>query len=206
MTSQSSAYGRLRRALDTGNPTIALAERKLSKVRRWQAVALLTLGIALGIALTASPAGSHVAGWAHNWNKHIKPKADKRYLPGGNLPSGRTIRGTYYAGGSDQGAGIGEASSAISFGWRLSAVPIHHLIPVGTPPPAECRGTAANPQAAPGHLCVYGVTNLNLASQVIVNPVTGTGDQASRYGFSVVAFSAEDGMLEAGGTWAVRSP
>ncbi len=48
--------------------------------RRWRAVALLALGIVLGIALTASPAASHVAGWTHNWNKHIKPRADKRYV------------------------------------------------------------------------------------------------------------------------------
>ncbi|MGH3039302.1 MAG: hypothetical protein ACRDLZ_07855 [Gaiellaceae bacterium] len=61
----------------------------------WRIVALLALGIVLEIALTASPATSHVAGWTHNWKKHVRPKADARYLPGGNLPRGRTIRGSY---------------------------------------------------------------------------------------------------------------
>ena len=48
--------------------------------RRWRVVALLALGIVIGIALTASPATSHVANWTHNWNKHIKPRADNRYV------------------------------------------------------------------------------------------------------------------------------
>lgn len=51
----------------------------MRKERRWKLVALLAAGIAIGVVLTATPATGHVAGWAHNWNKHIKPKADKRY-------------------------------------------------------------------------------------------------------------------------------
>ena len=47
--------------------------------RRWKLVALLALGMVIGIALTATPAASHVASWAHNWKQHVKPKADKRY-------------------------------------------------------------------------------------------------------------------------------
>ena len=27
--------------------------------------------------MTATPVGAHVAGWGHNWNKHIKPKVNK---------------------------------------------------------------------------------------------------------------------------------
>jgi hypothetical protein len=53
--------------------------------RRWKAVALLASGIAIGVVMVGTPAGAHVAGWTHNWNKHIKPKADKRYQ---KIPTG----------------------------------------------------------------------------------------------------------------------
>jgi hypothetical protein len=34
----------------------------------------------IGTVLMASPAGSHIGTVAHLWNKHIKPRADKRYV------------------------------------------------------------------------------------------------------------------------------
>ena len=47
--------------------------------RRWKVVALLATGIMIGVVMAGTPAGAHVSGWAHNWSKHIRPKADKRY-------------------------------------------------------------------------------------------------------------------------------
>lgn len=47
--------------------------------RRWKIVALLAVGIAIGVAMTATPAVGHVSGWVHNWNRHIKPRTDARY-------------------------------------------------------------------------------------------------------------------------------
>jgi hypothetical protein len=44
---------------------------------RWKVVALLAAGIAIGVVMVGTPAGAHVSSWAHNWNKHIKPKAAK---------------------------------------------------------------------------------------------------------------------------------
>ena len=29
--------------------------------------------------MTGTPAGAHVASWAHNWKKHIKPRTDANY-------------------------------------------------------------------------------------------------------------------------------
>jgi hypothetical protein len=46
--------------------------------RRWKAIALVATGLALGVVLVGTPAGAHVTGWAHNWNKHIKPKVNKQ--------------------------------------------------------------------------------------------------------------------------------
>jgi hypothetical protein len=48
--------------------------------RRWRTAAVLALGVAIGAVLVATPAASHIGTVTHLWNKHIKPRADKRYL------------------------------------------------------------------------------------------------------------------------------
>lgn len=80
-------------------------------------------------------------------------------LPGGSLPYGRTMRGNYdirdYVTPAWQGTALGVETSAISFGYRLSSTPAVRIIKAGATPPAQCPGTTAWPQAAPGYLCVY---------------------------------------------------
>lgn len=49
------------------------------KERRWQVIALLAAGMAVGVTMTATPAVGHVSGWLHNWKTHIKPRTDARY-------------------------------------------------------------------------------------------------------------------------------
>jgi hypothetical protein len=85
--------------------------------KRWAAVALLAAGIAIGVVMVATPAGAHVSSWAHNWNKHIKPKADQRYqriptepqhyaIPGAALVANDGTRGdTFVAGAGDLNLG-----------------------------------------------------------------------------------------------------
>jgi hypothetical protein len=41
--------------------------------RRWSRVSLILIGILLG-SLLVRPAMGHVAGWAHNWTVHLKPR------------------------------------------------------------------------------------------------------------------------------------
>jgi hypothetical protein len=49
-------------------------------LRRWRAVALLAAGVAIGVAMTATPVSGHIgSSVTHLWNAHIKPKADARY-------------------------------------------------------------------------------------------------------------------------------
>jgi hypothetical protein len=70
----------------------------------WRAIVLLIVGTLMGATLIA-PGVAHVAGWDHNWKQHIRPRTDARYykktqsnnrfLPGGNLPAGATIRGFF---------------------------------------------------------------------------------------------------------------
>jgi hypothetical protein len=56
--------------------------------RRWKLVAVLATGMVAGIVMTGTPAGAHVGGSVGHLWRHLKGKADTRYLPGNNLPSG----------------------------------------------------------------------------------------------------------------------
>jgi hypothetical protein len=75
------------------------------------------------------------------------------YLPG-DLPGGTTVRGNFLMVGTafDNSEYFGDA---ISFGYRLPSVPSAHYIKVGEPVPAGCSGDASNPDAQPGHFCVF---------------------------------------------------
>jgi hypothetical protein len=47
---------------------------------RWRTIALVAVGVALGVTLAAPPVSSHVGGSVnHLWSAHIRPKADARY-------------------------------------------------------------------------------------------------------------------------------
>jgi hypothetical protein len=97
-------------------------------------------------------------------------------------------------------------TAAIAFGFTLSSAPTPHFIAQSTSPPAECPGSAAAPQAAAGHLCVYEGTDVNAMGQVIVNPVTNGEPETTPYGAAVHAQSAGDGIWVTGGAWAVTAP
>lgn len=181
--------------------------------RRWKLVALLAAGIAIGVVMMGTPAAAHVGGSVtHLWNQHIKPKTDARYytktqangrfLPGANLPAGKTVRGTYWM-GATAGAGFDLATSEISFGWRFAAAPTRHFIQLGAPAPAECPGTAAAPAANAGHLCVYESLAVNAGAR----DVNGPAGDGSTYAFGARLFirSAAAGDFYSGGTWAATS-
>jgi hypothetical protein len=162
---------------------------------------LLAAGIAIGVVMVATPAGAHVSSWAHNWNKHIKPKADKRYVKKSAI---RTIQG-HYAGGGRAATTSDYAWDQISFGFELASAPAEHFLPVGSPSTSQCPGTAGNPQAAPGHLCVYEAISDN-RSDVIPFGATGTPSSASRWGAGLWFIPAAAGNFYSYGTWAVTAP
>jgi hypothetical protein len=62
------------------------------------------------------------------------------------LASGKTIKGAFY---------LTTTVTSYSFGFSLPSVPTVHVRPFGASASAECPGSAADPQAAPGHLCLY---------------------------------------------------
>jgi hypothetical protein len=113
------------------------------------------------------------------------------------LPSGKTVRGSYSLGGT---AAVGNdlASTAISFGFRLAAEPTPHLIRMGSPAPAECPGSFAQPEASPGHLCIYedSLTNTQGISPNSVEPV----------GATIFIRSNAAGDFFSFGTWAATAP
>jgi hypothetical protein len=117
--------------------------------------------------------------------------------------------------------GTVHAASAFSYGMTLATPPVAHLLLPGHTPTAECPGTALNPEAAPGHLCVYTsvrrrardacITSTSGATQC--NPFTRF-DVADRFGAAVVLFSVfgpdpaapDPNQVSLVGTWAVTAP
>jgi hypothetical protein len=166
--------------------------------KRWAAVALLAAGIAIGVVMVATPAGAHVGGSVnHLWN-HLKPKADKRYLPGPPMQKG-TVRGMFLVGGTAGGAGeifLGD----IAYGWSMPSALTEHYIEAGDPNPAGCTGTVALPTAAPGHLCVYEQAGINAGTRNVEALAGG------RYGTRLFVNSAGAGQTEIRGTWVARAP
>jgi len=119
----------------------------------------------------------------------------------GSVPSGLTIRGTFMSrpdNGSD-GAGY-------SFGVQLASAPIVHYVGNASPPPAECPGTVANPDAIPGHLCVYeGLISTNVTVKCVLATTSNVCGTATRWGFGFTATGTVAGTY-VWGTWAVTSP
>lgn len=172
--------------------------------RRWRAVALLAAGMAIGVLFAGTPVGAHVStNWLHNWTTHIRPKADPRYLPGGTMPPGKTIRGTYWM-ADTAAAGFSLATSEISFGYKLfKTAPTGHFVQFGDTPPAECPGDVDNPLAAPGHLCIYEGTTVNVGVRGFNGPA---GDGSTfRFGTRLWLRSAAAGDFRSFGTWAATS-
>jgi hypothetical protein len=76
-------------------------------------------------------------------------KEGSPWTAGGTLPSGASEQGIW--------AGIGQGFSAapISFGIPLKTEPAINYLKKGEGETAQCPGTAAEPEAKPGNLCIY---------------------------------------------------
>jgi hypothetical protein len=125
-------------------------------------------------------------------------------LPGASVPSGTTIRGFFGLGWTADAAGENQETD-ISFGFTLAAAPTAHFIPNGGTPPAACPGTAANPQANPGNLCVY-ENNVGFATgQSVCSSSFCPG--ATPWGAQYRASSTQAAnYVWTRGTWAVTAP
>lgn len=122
------------------------------------------------------------------------------------LPSGKTLRGRWEAGsGNPAGNQVSDtATDSISFGAQLASPPARTIV-MNPPGPAQCPGTVADPQAAPGNLCIYVGDRVN--AQLIDTIVDGNGvGQTSRQGAGIVVVSSAAATFGARGSWAVTAP
>jgi hypothetical protein len=117
------------------------------------------------------------------------------------LASGRSLTGEWDAEGYAGAAGD-HGASAQSFAVPLASAPLPHVV---TQPTTECPGSAANPTAQPGHLCLYQSEAENLGHVTVYKGVT-SAPGADTYGFTAVAFAAAPGEFFAYGSWAVTAP
>ena len=123
------------------------------------------------------------------------------------LPSGKTLRGTFFMTGEAAGADE-EAGTHITFGFALSAAPTPHFIVQGVTPPTQCPGNAGSPAAQPGHLCIYESFRLNAKDEGLcsVGGATTVCPGAGPLGAGLFVFSASSGRFQSAGTWAVTAP
>ena len=100
----------------------------------------------------------------------------------GDLPSGATLRGVFNV--DFMAGGVNEIEGgSISFGLRLASEPAVVIIAAGEPSTAACPGSVADPQAAPGTLCIYENAHNGNVKPLVVCDAECSGDpNASRFG------------------------
>jgi hypothetical protein len=122
----------------------------------------------------------------------------------GTLPSGKTETG-FWAVNATKADEVG-AYAPITFNIPLAAglepSKVHYVVS----PEGECTGTADNPTAGKGHLCVYQAPGgiLNLTAPEIANITTAPGTNVSG-AFLIFSKPTEEPAI-AWGTWAVTAP
>jgi hypothetical protein len=124
-----------------------------------------------------------------------------------SLPSGKTEIGEW--GITHGAAGAEFAGTAISFviplATTLDETHIHFIKPKEAPP-SGCGGTAANPQASSGNLCVFAQTLENAEPNPIGPTVFGLGGNgvgADKEGTQLLLLVPAAGVVNATGSWAV---
>jgi hypothetical protein len=117
-----------------------------------------------------------------------------------------TMTGVFSARGGHAGGGSNFADTQISWDIPLSVAPTPHYIPTGGTPPAACPGSAANPQAQAGNLCVYegDTAGSAITTVCIVSPLNYScpPNAASRFGADIFFNSSGTDFIVLG-TWAV---
>jgi hypothetical protein len=121
---------------------------------------------------------------------------------GGVLPSGKSEKGlwAFVVPAANPTVKKPFALASISFVIPLEVAPSAHFLKVGEGKTTECPGTAENPEAAPGNLCVYAEVELNAPLEILLAPHT-FGAVVSN---NVISESAEPGGVE-DGSWAVTA-
>ena len=171
--------------------------------RRWKVVALLATGIVIGVVMAGSPAGAHVGGTVSHLWAHLRPLADARYERPVIQP-GQTVRGTIGFKTEASGAGVEFGANASLPRAAPVALDDAHVEVAGVDGSAtECPGTALNPTAAPGYVCIYpGTSGIGVVNG---GHMWGTMD-GGKWGFQISWSSIGAGATQFFGTWAYRAP
>ncbi|MGH2446545.1 MAG: S-layer homology domain-containing protein [Candidatus Limnocylindria bacterium] len=115
-------------------------------------------------------------------------------LPGGSPPSGTTLRGVYALSTPDN-----IAYGSINFEAVLPAAPDTHWLAAASSSTTDCPGTVADPEAAPGHLCIYESNAFNIGIRLI--------ETSTRWGAVLfIDQSAFGSSTHSYGTWSVTVP
>lgn len=125
----------------------------------------------------------------------------------GGSPRQVTLRGNYGI-IFNAAAAFQDDTSAFSFGRPLPVaplVPAANIIPLAGPPTANCPGSFDNPQAAPGHLCIYERIRGNTQFFGVLDS-RSVPNLAERTGATMFVRSNAAGQAFAMGKWAVTIP
>jgi hypothetical protein len=123
------------------------------------------------------------------------------------LQSGKTLRGTYAIDYMAAAPGAAQRAS-IPFIFTLASAPTANLRAPAAASTPDCPGSAANPQAAPGNLCVYQALRDNVSTDCIAEVTTASSscDQSDKFGTGVFTTATAAGRVENRGSWAVTAP
>jgi hypothetical protein len=117
---------------------------------------------------------------------------------GGVLPSGATLRGIYSADASVSPS----KQTDVSFGYLLATKLTEEVVGTSGTPTTHCKGTAANPTAAPGYVCIYATLGTQTNSNIIVYDMETTfGGQTGHTG--MVIYTSNGAWSQ--GTWAATA-
>lgn len=163
-------------------------------------------GIAVDVTATLQPSTFH-----GTWRDNFRNSGDFTFNPPA-APTGPrrpiTIVGNFAISYTATAAGQ-RGTNPVNFGLRL---PIEPLSPQANYVPrngatANCPGSATNPRAAVGHLCVYETSRANVGTSCIAR----TGPQyvcheSDDTGASLYVLSQASGHVTSAGRWVVTVP
>ena len=114
-----------------------------------------------------------------------------------HLPTGATLRGNYWVGGTATTALNGAVfESTISWFWPTRSLVTVQRVPPGGPSTGQCPGTRFAPKAARGYLCLY--------PEVTAVPVGGVTTNVSPSGVLLTVVNpTPPGLYFDLGTWSV---
>lgn len=119
------------------------------------------------------------------------------------IPSGVTVTGGWGAGGTEGDTFDGNAVQIVTLPGRPPVPP--GILTVHLAPNANCPGTMFDPQAAPGHLCVYVITT-GAAGGGSPTVTTSPGPYAATSFEVDVNNSGSANWYQATGSWAYQAP